>query len=161
MLKPPIYCQLFFTFGLFAAAVSADGVADGAADGAADGVAGRAARVDALDLYEACHQPRSAEPAVADASLCQLYIQGFLDASGTADKPGPEQSAFFERALRTRAGGWLSRSDEKSRQAYCIPAGTTIDEVATRLSGTTPRPSDKASARQFMTQVLSAHFPCQ
>lgn len=143
MLKPPVCLQLLFTVSLFAVAASAESVA----------------RIDAPDLYKACKQVGANESVQDDAHRCLMYIQGFLDATGAA-KAEPERSDFFKRALRTRAGSWTNQADTESPEPYCIPADTTLEDVAIKLAKTKPQAVDNTSARQLMVQVLKAHFPC-
>ncbi len=97
---------------------------------------------------------------------CRSWIQGFMGGAyairtGKETKPVKKET-FSERAARTRMAPRRDLYGLNYDAKYCVPSGTTIEELADKLiayAGSLKQVSDHAN--QLMLGLLRKHYPCE
>ena len=96
---------------------------------------------------------------------CRYYIKGFLTGALATDtaitnEQSEKQSAFVERAYRTRIG--KTESSSESFSLFCVPDGESQDRIVDIVSKELSSSTD--STKKLTTQiynVLKNHYPCE
>ncbi|CAA0107174.1 Rap1a/Tai family immunity protein [Zhongshania aliphaticivorans] len=99
------------------------------------------------------------ETANRDATICSAYLQGFVSGSSQIVLANDEQSDFTQRAIRTRAPGGSIEIDSLKGARYCLPANTSIEQLAGQIANASVTKKDQL-ASALMKQVLKAHYQC-
>lgn len=97
---------------------------------------------------------------------CRSWIHGFIggaNATRIAREAATDQNeTFSERATRTRSAPPRRNYGQNYDAQYCVPSGTTIDELADKLiahaAGLKQMPDN---ANQLMLGVLRKNYPCR
>ncbi len=112
------------------------------------------------DLLQRC----SSEDNVSRLA-CRSWMHGFMGGAFAMRTARPvipnEKETFSDRAKRTRAAPGRDIYGQNVDARYCVPIGTTIDELADKLIAYAA--SDKPvpdQANQLMLSFLRKSYPC-
>ncbi|OMH32695.1 Rap1a/Tai family immunity protein [Motiliproteus sp. MSK22-1] len=120
---------------------------------------------DNQQLLESC-QALTANPEQDSAQSCRYYLQGVLTGAFVTDNEiattgGGKQSAFVERAYRTRIGKTESGPSESFR-LFCETGDESQRRIANIVSKQLSLPA--GAAKTLTTQIYKAlkpHYPCE